>query len=68
MSKRKFVIKQIDMNSKMEEDAIKFANQALDKFSLEKDIAAHIKQEFDKKHTPSWHCIVGKDFGCYFTN
>lgn len=68
MSERKFVIKQIDMDGKMEKEAIIAANEALDKFNVEKDIAAYIKQQFDKNYSPSWHCIVGKDFGCYVTN
>ena len=29
----------------------------------DKDIARSIKQEFDKKHGPTWHCIVGRHFG-----
>ena len=37
--------------------------QALEKFNVEKDVAAHIKREFDKKHNPTWHCIVGRNFG-----
>jgi hypothetical protein len=28
--------------------------QALEKYNIEKDIAAYIKKEFDKKHTPTW--------------
>jgi dynein light chain LC8-type len=34
----------------------------LEKFNIEKDIAAFIKKEFDKKYNPTWHCIVGKNF------
>ena len=30
---------------------------------MEKDIAKHVKKEFDAKYTPTWHCIVGKSFG-----
>jgi dynein light chain LC8-type len=37
--------------------------QALEKFNIEKDIAAFIKKEFDKKYNPTWHCIVGRNFG-----
>ena len=37
--------------------------QALEKFTVEKDIAGFIKKEFDKKHGPTWHCIVGRHFG-----
>ncbi len=37
--------------------------QALEKYNIEKDIAAYIKKEFDKKYGPTWHCIVGRNFG-----
>lgn len=37
--------------------------QGLDKFNIEKDIAQFIKKEFDRKHSPTWHCIVGRNFG-----
>lgn len=42
--------------------------QALEKYNIEKDIAAYIKKEFDKKYTPTWHCIVGRNFGSYVTH
>ena len=42
--------------------------QALEKFNIEKDIAAHIKKEFDRKFNPTWHCIVGRNFGSYVTH
>lgn len=32
------------------------------------DIAAHIKKEFDKKYNPTWHCVVGRNFGSYVTH
>ena len=34
---------------------------------MEKDVAEYIKKEFDKKHGPTWHCIVGKNFGICFS-
>ena len=37
--------------------------QALEKYNIEKDIASYIKKEFDKKYNPTWHCIVGRNFG-----
>lgn len=37
--------------------------QALEKYNIEKDIAAFIKKEFDKKYNPTWHCVVGRNFG-----
>ena len=42
--------------------------QALEKYNIEKDIAAFIKKEFDKKYNPTWHCIVGRNFGSYVTH
>ena len=42
--------------------------QAMEKFNIEKDIAAYIKKEFDKKYNPTWHCIVGRNFGSYVTH
>lgn len=49
-------------------------NNSLIKFSsfffslLSQDIAAFIKKEFDKKYNPTWHCIVGRNFGSYVTH
>lgn len=34
----------------------------------QQDIAAYIKKEFDKKYNPTWHCIVGRNFGSYVTH
>ncbi|XP_033754998.1 dynein light chain 2, cytoplasmic-like [Pecten maximus] len=62
MSERKAVIKNADMAEDMQQDC---ATQALEKYNIEKDIAAYIKKEFDKKYNPTWHCIVGRNFGSY---
>ena len=35
----------------------------MEKFAVEKDVAAFIKKEFDTKYTPTWHCVVGRNFG-----
>ena len=37
-------------------------------FRRTQDIAAFIKKEFDKKYNPTWHCIVGRNFGSYVTH
>lgn len=37
--------------------------QAFEKNNVEKDVAENIKKMFDKKYGPTWHCIVGKNFG-----
>ncbi|GFR75720.1 dynein light chain [Elysia marginata] len=68
MSERKAVIKNADMSEDMQQDAVDCATQALEKYNIEKDIAAFIKKEFDKKYNPTWHCIVGRNFGSYVTH
>ncbi|WAR01659.1 DYL2-like protein, partial [Mya arenaria] len=68
MSERKAVIKNADMSEEMQQDAVDCATQALEKYNIEKDIAAFIKKEFDKKYNPTWHAIVGRNFGSYVTH
>jgi len=53
MSDRKAVIKNADMGEEMQQDAVDCATQALEKYNIEKDIAAYIKKEFDKKIQPN---------------
>ena len=50
MSDTKAVIKSADMSEEMQQEAIECSTQALEKFNIEKDIASHIKREFDKKY------------------
>ena len=68
MTDRKTIIKNVDMNEEMQQDAIDCAIQAMEKFNIEKDIAAYMKKEFDRKYTPTWHAIVGRNFGSYVTH
>merc|ERR1712048_1094179 len=64
----KVTVKNADMAEEMQEDSVNVATEALEKFTVEKDVAAHIKKEFDKKYNPTWHCIVGRNFGSYVTH
>lgn len=32
------------------------------------DIAAYVKQEFDRRFGTTWHVIVGRNFGSYVTH
>eukprot|EP01080_Neovahlkampfia_damariscottae_P001553 gene1553-12679_t len=68
MTEAKPIIKNQDMSEELKNDAIEIAKRAMEKNSVEKDIAAFIKKEFDKKHHPTWHCIVGRNFGSYVTH
>jgi len=67
MADRKAVIKAADMTEDLQQDAVDTAIQALEKFTIEKEIAAYIKKEFDKRYSPTWHCIVGRNYGSFVT-
>ncbi|OJT04291.1 Dynein light chain 2, cytoplasmic [Trametes pubescens] len=64
----KAIIKNVDMSEDMQQEAVDIAHAALEKYNIEKDIAAQIKKEFDKRHGPTWHVVVGKNFGSYVTH
>ncbi|XP_018483689.1 uncharacterized protein LOC108854585 [Raphanus sativus] len=66
--KRGAVIKSADMKEDMQKEAIHIAITAFEKYSVEKEVAENIKKEFDKIHGPTWHCIVGRNFGSYVTH
>ncbi|KAF5403558.1 hypothetical protein P879_03804 [Paragonimus westermani] len=67
-TEKKAVVKNADMDVGMQQDAVDLCNEALEKFQLEKDIAAYIKKKFDDRYNPTWHCIVGRSFGSYVTH
>ncbi|CAD7937573.1 unnamed protein product [Amoebophrya sp. A25] len=57
----------MDESSEMRQDAIAQGSLAVQKFETEKDIAKHVKNFFDAKYAPGWHCICGKSFNCAAT-
>ncbi|KAJ1916745.1 Dynein light chain Tctex-type [Mycoemilia scoparia] len=65
---RKVVVKSVDMSDEMRTDAIKIITDAFDANTIEKDIAANIKRECDRKFGATWHVIVGRNFGSYVTH
>lgn len=38
------------------------------KVSLHDEFSFLSLKEFDKKYNPTWHCIVGRNFGSYVTH
>lgn len=52
----------------MQGEAIEIAQEAMQKYNIEKDIAQHIKKTFDDRKGPTWHCIVGRNFGSFVTH
>lgn len=65
---KKVTIKSADMKPDVQKEAVDIAIAAFEKHNVEKDVAEQIKKEFDKKYGPTWHCIVGKNFGSYVTH
>ncbi|XP_074312540.1 dynein light chain 1, cytoplasmic-like [Silene latifolia] len=70
MLEGKAMVEDTDMPVKMQIQAMASASQALDVYDVVeyKSIAAYIKQEFDKRYGGGWQCVVGSNFGCFFTH
>jgi len=64
----KAIIKNVDMSEEMQRAAVDIAADALLKFTVEKDVAAHVKRTMDKEFGPTWHAVVGKNYGSYVTH
>ena len=62
MSDRKAVIKNADMSEDMQQDAVDCATQALEKFNIEKDIAAYINPKTPK---PQSYEMIFRNFNYY---
>ena len=37
-------------------------------FQAQPSVKKNDKQEFDKKYNPTWHVVVGRNFGSYVTH
>ncbi|KAL6537526.1 hypothetical protein OROMI_026060 [Orobanche minor] len=70
MLEGKALIEDSDMPLKMQIQALASASQALDMYDVLdcKSMAANIKKEFDKRYGNGWQCVVGSNFGCFFTH
>lgn len=66
--KRTLTIKLVQMPEEMQTVAVKVAEEALGSNPIEKDVASHVKTRFDSEFGGTWHCIVGKNFGCSVTH
>ncbi|XP_073317533.1 dynein light chain 1, cytoplasmic-like [Primulina huaijiensis] len=70
MLEGKALIEDTDMPLKMQIQAMASASRALDLYDVLdcESLAAHIKKEFDKRYGNGWQCVVGSNFGCFFTH
>lgn len=62
------VIKNVDMSEEMQAETIEIAYLALEQFTVEKDMAGHVKRTMDQKFGPTWHAVVGQRYGSYVTH
>lgn len=53
----------MDITSEMKKDAETKAKDYLGKTEInEAEVSQQMKEYFDKKYQPNWHCVVGKNF------
>lgn len=65
---KKITIKSVDMADDVQEKVVAIAIAAFTDNKLEKDVAAQVKRECDQKLGPTWHVVVGRNFGSYVTH
>ncbi|KAI5730169.1 hypothetical protein M8J76_010784 [Diaphorina citri] len=58
-------IKKVDMTKKMQAYVIRAAKVAFEKCTSQEEIAAYLKNRFNRRYEPMWTCIVGTNFGAY---
>ena len=61
----KTIIKASDMDEDYLKKVVDVTYSAMVQFKQEKQIAHHIKYEFDKHDGHGWNCIVGRNFGSH---
>nr|XP_046914036.1 uncharacterized protein LOC124494810 [Dermatophagoides farinae] len=61
-------IQAADMPASIQKSAMQSTIHALRTYTTEKHIAESIKQNFDQLYEPTWHCIVGRNWGSCVTH
>mmetsp|Transcript_29314 Transcript_29314/g.29677 ORF Transcript_29314/g.29677 Transcript_29314/m.29677 type:complete len:93 (+) Transcript_29314:175-453(+) len=70
MTARQVRIHRADIPQDLSAKAIARINEALDneKCQIEKDMATYVKKKCDEEFGGTWHCVVGRNFGCSITH
>ncbi|KAJ1415007.1 neuronal nitric oxidse synthase protein inhibitor [Ochromonadaceae sp. CCMP2298] len=68
VSNRKVKVRNSNIPQETTTKIIANVDEAMDKFTLEKDVATHVKKKCDELLSGTWHCIVGRNFGCSITH
>mmetsp|Transcript_7464 Transcript_7464/g.12537 ORF Transcript_7464/g.12537 Transcript_7464/m.12537 type:complete len:97 (+) Transcript_7464:73-363(+) len=62
-------IHRADVPPEIKEKTITLINEAMDKQGqIEKDMATFVKKKCDELFGGTWHCVVGRNFGCSITH
>ena len=56
------------MSKELELEALKVASEAMELLNSEQAMAHQLKEHFDRKFSPTWHCFVGRNFGSFVTH
>lgn len=62
------VLRAADLADEIQTRVFEIAQDAIDNYKIEKEIAAYVKKEMDQQYGPTWHVIVGESFGSYVTH
>jgi dynein light chain LC8-type len=62
------VVKSQDMPEDMIKEVIDISKIAIERCNTDKEIATFIKDDCRAKFPGTWHCIVGRNFGCWVTH
>lgn len=68
MVDRKLTVHFSDVAQDLQIAAIEKAAGMLESKNAFNEISKEIKKVFDKEFYPSWHCVVGNNFGAYVSN
>ena len=60
------ILVRCDLNKETRKKSFELAFEAMNKYSVERDISDYIKTVFDKEFSPTWQCIVGMIFFNFF--
>mmetsp|Transcript_40305 Transcript_40305/g.101237 ORF Transcript_40305/g.101237 Transcript_40305/m.101237 type:complete len:88 (-) Transcript_40305:119-382(-) len=64
----KAVVRHHEMEAEMLEYAINQTLHAIETYNTEREIASHMKKEFEEAYGATWHCLVGRHFSSYVTH
>ncbi|KAJ1458152.1 hypothetical protein M885DRAFT_514274 [Pelagophyceae sp. CCMP2097] len=65
---RKVRVHRNDLPNEWREAAILIADIAMDKHTIEKDVATELKKHCDLNYGGTWHAVVGSNFGSSITH